>query len=400
MNRSLAIVVLLFIGLQGRTQPIPVDESGTSQILSPIGGAFNRIFNSGSLDSFYIKLAALKKTKKGVVRIVHIGDSHIQSGYLAEQVRSRMQQFFGNAGRGLVFPYQVIQTTSPADINSSSNTGWKQYKVANAASSLGAGISGYAIQTNATGASIDLKLDADAASNFKRAKFFISNPSSWLLRASNNETSYFVKNTSEKPLPFTEIELDHLSNGFLLSSLPSTTPQSFFGVSLENDQPGILYHAIGVNGARYEQYNNAPLFWKQLPGLQADLYIISLGTNEAQLKFNDATFRKHVALFLQKLKTASPRAAVIVTTAADSYKGGRPNTDLRLLNLSLFEYCTAKNIPTWDLYRVTNGFGSAHNWKNRGYMNEDLVHFTGEGYRLQGLLLFNAIAKGFNDSGY
>ncbi|MBK5269987.1 MAG: hypothetical protein JJE22_03130, partial [Bacteroidia bacterium] len=55
-----------------------------------------------------------------------------------------------------------------------------------------------------------------------------------------------------------------------------------------------------------------------------------------------------------------------------------------------------QRIPLWDLYRITNGYGSAYSWLKRGLMNNDRVHFTSEGYRLQGNLLFNALAKGYN----
>ena len=54
-------------------------------------------------------------------------------------------------------------------------------------------------------------------------------------------------------------------------------------------------------------------------------------------------------------------------------------------------------LPVWDLYKITNGFGSAYSWSRRGLMSRDRIHFTAEGYRLQGQLLFNALAKGYND---
>ncbi|MEI9959355.1 MAG: hypothetical protein WDM90_24250 [Ferruginibacter sp.] len=84
----------------------------------------------------------------------------------------------------------------------------------------------------------------------------------------------------------------------------------------------LFTHSIGVNGARYAQYNATPLFWQQLPALKADIYIISLGTNEAQAaSFDEAVFTEQLTIFLQKLKAVSPNAAILITTAPDSYKG-------------------------------------------------------------------------------
>ena len=53
------------------------------------------------------------------------------------------------------------------------------------------------------------------------------------------------------------------------------------GLILENDNEGITYSSIGVNGAKSSDFNKFPLFFEQLPALEADLYVISLGTNES-----------------------------------------------------------------------------------------------------------------------
>jgi lysophospholipase L1-like esterase len=159
-----------------------------------------------------------------------------------------------------------------------------------------------------------------------------------------------------------------------------------------------VYHTIGVNGARYDQYNLAPLFWRQLPALDADLFIVSLGTNEAQRAvFAESAFLRDFNNFIGRLHAASPRAVILVTTAPDSYKGRYSNKVLKALNESLTREANKEFIPLWDLYRITNGFGSAYSWSRRGLMSRDRVHFTAEGYRLQGQLLFNALAKGYND---
>ena len=59
------------------------------------------------------------------VPIVHIGDSHLQTGVLTSVLRERLQMQFGNAGRGLVFPYQVAKTNEPVTFVSSSNVIWE-----------------------------------------------------------------------------------------------------------------------------------------------------------------------------------------------------------------------------------------------------------------------------------
>ena len=102
-------------------------------------------------------------------------------------------------------------------------------------------------------------------------------------------------------------------------------------------------------------------------------------------------------LFLEKLKATAPGAAILITTAAgDYYKRHRPNIFLKQINNSIINFCSRNAIALWDMYHITGGYGSAHQWLRRGLMNPDRVHFTGEGYRIQGTLFFNSFAKAYN----
>ena len=62
------------------------------------------------------------------------------------------------------------------------------------------------------------------------------------------------------------------------------------GLILENNNSGILYHNIGVNGAKLSDYNKYPLFFEQLKSLNPDLIIIGLGTNESFDKMNSVDY--------------------------------------------------------------------------------------------------------------
>lgn len=400
MKKTALHLLTWLLCVQLHAQLMPVDEQNAVRQFPQISTVFNRVFNGSKLDSFYAKLHQLKQTGKGVVNIVHIGDSHIQADYLTAVVRNGLQQFFGSAGRGLVFPYQLAVSNAPPDISSSSNTSWQFNRVAHPEIPITPGISGYTVRSSTPGASFDFSLKGQVIDNsFNRLRFFTDSNSSWILQADNNAAPYLIKTEEGSTDPAQTAQLEQKALSFTLSSLPSDAMKEFYGVSLENSGPGVLYHSIGVNGVRYDQFNIAPLFWQQLPALKADLYIISLGTNEAQkAEFEPLSFLNGVSTFIEKLKKASPGAAVLITTAADSYyRGRRPNNVLRGINIALFNYCNQQNIPIWDLYRISNGYGSSTRWIRRGLMNPDRIHFTGEGYRIQGQLLLAAIAKGYNN---
>jgi hypothetical protein len=69
---------------------------------------------------FYQKLLELRNGLREQVIIYQIGDSHVQSGYLSGTARSALQKYFGNAGRGLIFPYRLARTNQPDDYQISS----------------------------------------------------------------------------------------------------------------------------------------------------------------------------------------------------------------------------------------------------------------------------------------
>jgi lysophospholipase L1-like esterase len=378
-------------------KPMPLDLKTR---LPQINVALNRILYQSALDPFFLKLQGLKTTSSGKVNIVHIGDSHIQADFLSGYLRTALQSFFGDAGRGLVFPYRVARTNGPSDVFSHSNNDWIQKSILHSGITASAGLCGYVIQTIDIGASIQIRL-AESGTNkntFTRLKLFLDSnlASSWSVRTANN--TYFVAPPKASTFSFRELSLAQNSRELLLGSSPNATLKSFYGVSLENDQSGILYHSIGVNGARFDQYNKASLFWKQLPALEADLYIISLGTNEAQgLGTDEKTFTKSLSTFIENIKIASPAACILLTTAPDSFKGNSSNAALRNLNHYIYGFCLAQNVPVWDFYRVANGFGSATGWYNCGMMAKDRLHFTAKGYRIQGQLLFNALANAYDE---
>jgi lysophospholipase L1-like esterase len=381
-------------------QTIPVNES-QFRFYSFVKPTIDQITNSKELAVLYQKLYSLKKADNKVVSIVHIGDSHLQADYLTSIVRKSLQSFFGNAGRGLVFPYQLAQSNAPPDIGSFSNNTWQFNRLAHPEIPIASGISGYCIQTTDSMATINIFLknsDSSGTNSFNHLKIF-SNNSDWLLQADNNNEPILINKDDTDSSVYKEIVLEHAADSFSIASLPSGSLKEFYGASLENSSAGIIYHTIGVNGATYDSYNNAPLFWQQLPALKADLYIISLGTNEAQkIGLDQKVFLQQVSSFLEKLKATSPNASIIITTPADDfYRRRRPNIMLKQIAASLANYCNKNKIPLWDLYRITGSYGSAYKWLRMGLMNNDRVHFNNEGYRIQGTLLFNALAKGYNN---
>ena len=205
-----------------------------------------------------------------------------------------------------------------------------------------------------------------------------------------------LKQTGKGTVSVVHIGDSHVKAGFY-PGVVKTGLQDFFGNGTK-DSAGVNYTIIGQNGARFETFNKSSTFWNKAIAVKADLYIISLGTNEAQGRtIDEKNFLKQVVFMIDSLKKISPDAAILITTVADSFLKGYPNRTMWTMNICLFTHCAGNNIPVWDLYRTTNGYGSAYNWIKCGMMSRDGVHYTAKAYQVQGQLLFNAIARGYND---
>lgn len=83
------------------------------------------IENSETLNAFAEKL----NQNKEVTQILFIGDSHTQAGVLPNELKDKFQNKYGNAGRGLIFPYQVANSNGPADFTSVSNQPWVTFRL-------------------------------------------------------------------------------------------------------------------------------------------------------------------------------------------------------------------------------------------------------------------------------
>ena len=180
---------------------------------------------------------------------------------------------------------------------------------------------------------------------------------------------------------------------------PSQTQATLYGIVLENSQQsGILYHMIGINGAKFEHYNQRPnRFLTQLKSLDPDLIILSLGTNETAFRyFNQTNFYKHLDELVFNLEQFIPNTDILITTPPDALlerKSDNPN--VKKAKDILLSYALNNELSCWNFYGVMGGMGAVRTWYSAGLAQSDRLHLTQTGYELQGRLLFDALMNGY-----
>lgn len=319
------------------------------------------------------KLAGGRDT---VVRVLHIGDSHIQAEFVTNELRRLLQERYGNAGRGLISPLRLAGTNQPVDytVTASPGTQFRQTRLLKLPWPVRPGVTGIAAEPQ-------------------------------------SDTHLTWKTT----LPGHDIRKARIITGKTMEMREFDTPvdsmdiavqagNPVFGAILENGRPGLLYSAIGNNGATYNDYLLVDGFAEQTRVFAPALIILSMGTNEAFSYMTDAEIEKSVRTLIGRLRDFNPEAAMLMLTPMECQKnrnhGQRPLSpyyDILERNAEIAAMIrrvgSDLGVPVWDFYAVAGGHGSSDKWLGDKLMNKDRIHLLRPGYELEAKLLYDALLE-------
>lgn len=339
------------------------------------------LFNDTCLYPFFEHLQDNK-----TANILHLGDSHVQAGFLPNAVANGLKQKFGDAGTGWVFPYNLAGTNGPDGYKWSSNTRWSADRIVDRNISEWPGPGGIAITGSGT-------------------------------------LTYTGKNVSEAAIYFSEgtAETDdgdltqEVTDFGQVATLIFHNPQptfsiklpraQFYGAVIYGSDSGILYSSIGINGAQFTHYNQdaQKAIHLQMEILKPQLVIVSLGTNEAFGGINAAQLRQEMNKTVWAIKESAPEASILFTTPPSGMMKKRQvpykrkgktryrisyvrNPQVAVIRAEMIQFCKDNGIAYWDFHEAMKADKSfARGW------SLDHVHFNAFGYTRQGSLLYDAI---------
>ena len=339
-----------------------------------------------ALKPFYKKLLELRNALRQTVTIYQIGDSHIQSGYFSGTARTSLQKYFGNAGRGLVFPLRLAGTNQPDDYKISASGSF---------SSLNSecGLSGYALKM-ADGLCLEITTNNffRGDNSFNKLSLLTSLPG---MEAKVEFASNETEKTAEKIGNYYYSSVSWRTEVSKVKLTLTGEPTALYGIYLEKEQPGLLYHSCGINGAGFYNLLEQQILFEQIGLLKPDLIVISLGTNDAQGTFRSEVFTKNLNTFMHKLRYFNPETPVLFTLPPDSNKRGKHNNDLDKMDKIIIDYAKDNQCAWWNLNEVMGGNSSIQKWRKQQMSAKDLLHFTPKGYMLQGYLFYQAFIKSY-----
>lgn len=375
---------------------------------------YNQLYyadSSAGFNAFINKLDSLYRGEEDRIHIMHIGGSHIQ----ADLYPNKLREYLRNMGpgyespRGLVFPYRLAGTNNPLNYSITGNREkWKRFRSPVKSDSASWGITGITVRLEAF--SDTLLIRANNKNQTLKPYYFNkiriltdSDTAIYNLEIADSRVR-IVSDSLMAAFAIREYTLsDTLQTATLIIRYNDSTYQGKFnliGIELVNPNPGVQYTSIGVNGASFESWARCGLFEQQLSFYKPDLFIVSIGTNDAYTTtFDSEKFRDAYKAMLEMVKNTNPHCALMLTVPNDSYyRRKAPNKNTRIQQEIIHSLAKEYHAVVWDFYAVMGGFGSSQRWYLRKLMPRDRVHFTTTGYSLKADLLLKALVTRWEES--
>ncbi|PWB23545.1 GDSL-type esterase/lipase family protein [Flavobacterium sp. HTF] len=448
-----------------KSVPLLITKNMSAKIDSAMMETYtgNHIYNAKVLESVFQKLNENETASNQKINIVHIGDSHIQGDLMTNEIRKKLQQKFGNAGRGFVFPYQLAKTNGSYNERFYSNRTWESYRNISPAKKYPVGLSGIGLWRDNAGFVIELNVKDKAykfnsihiitpqnqkmfdlalssktniiqstepkvithkikkgeaisiiadkynvsVAEIKKANGLKSNNirAGRILRIPTKETRPKNIKTSEYvPLDLTSDSFSYYYNSekaldkIYLIPNKEAADYELSGIVLEKNAPGVTYSGIGVNGAKFSDYNKYPLFFEQLKSLHPDLLIFSLGTNESYDNMEASGYVRELREFISNLKEQKIDVPIIVMTPPPSlHRGRKPNVYVKDYAERINSIAEKEDFAVWDLYDEFGGINGVRKLRSEGLIGPDFVHYSKKGYQKQGKLFTEAFLRAYDN---
>lgn len=356
--------------------------------------------DSLALGSFF---RALSRSDRKKVKVLHIGDSHVQADFVTGEIRDRMQQTFGPGGRGFVFPYAAAGTHNTRDYRTWSYGVWKYARNIQTTPEFTLGLTGATIYTE----------DANAGFRFQFREGFIQQKDLVLkIYCDKNIRSFdaliiypggdtlLVNCHTEDGLPYSKILLPAPPVDFTMRLVPHSEESVYFqcyGLSIENIQAqGILYSSVGINGAGYTALLRQGLMPEQLREINPDLVVIDLGANDFYPRVIDQpVFEENLKNIVRIIRGVCPGISILVTCSQDIYCRKRNVAECKRFAAIARNIAFEMQCGFYDYYRISGGQYAMNKWYQNQLAKPDRVHLTAAGYSVKGQLYSNAYLNAY-----
>jgi lysophospholipase L1-like esterase len=376
----------------------PRNDASKRPILEP-----NLIDPPDNLRAFYL---ALWRTELGapgaVTRVLHYGDSPVTADSITADVRSLLQQHFGDAGHGFVLIAKPWAWYGHRGVDIQGK-GWRIAASTQVRARDGFhGLGGVSFEGD-TGASSDMTLAEDHAEVEIQ---YLRQPGGGVLgvEAAGQKIGDVETDGPDKQPAYRTFPLAAGAREINLSV--ERGPVRLFGVSFERNTPGVIYNSLGLNGGQVQvvvRYFDKPQWTEELQHQHPDLVVINYGTNESiYADYIERTYPGELRQVIACVKAAVPRASVLVMSPMD--RGQRDSSSRistvptlpRLVEIQR-QIASEMGCAFFNTFQAMGGEGTMARWYDSTprLVSADFTHPMPAGARKVGVLLDQALESGY-----
>jgi len=361
----------------------------------------NRIVAT-SLQEWNKDLKFLQEKNRKELTIFHMGGSHVQAGFWSHAFLKKFLQETNTALRGYYFfPYSTIRSNNPVFINTYASGRWKKCRSVLKELCLPLGPAGVSAYTRDSSVIIRISLNKKESllSSFTHLQMLHQITGTVIITCSYPASTVIYSDSSETIIQF-ENPTD--SAEIVIQVKDSLSLFRIYLMKIwKEDVTGILFGALGANGASTESMLRVSHMNNFMNKLHPDWIILSYGVNDVQGKyFSPDDFRKNYDTLMQRLQSSSSgKTKFLISGITDNYvrkKGYNKKTVKGCKDLEAL--CREKDISYWPLFEIMGGERSIQKWYKAGLAKRDRIHFNRKGYELIGTLMAEALLKKLNET--
>jgi lysophospholipase L1-like esterase len=363
-----------------------------------------------ALDGFYASLAkTIAKEDGAVTRILHYGDSVITADLISGTMRRTMQAKFGDSGHGFILLANPWEWYFHNDVSHHASEGWTANRITGPLSGDGIyGLGGVSFHTkDEANAWFSTKKQGEYGLKVSRFDIY------YLEQPWGGDVQILVpgrpaeKLSTRGPKKVSRVHSVEVRDGPGEMTLHTWGDGDvrMFGVALERDEPGVVYDALGANGARIRLWDAmGEGHWRdQLALRKPALIVLQYGTNESEDDdFKGETYEAALERTLTKIEAAAEGASILVLSPldrAEKGEGGKLRTKPIIVRLVEMQRraALAHHMAFWNTFEAMGGEGSMGRWvKATPQLGAwDYTHPTPLGAEAIADLFFKALTTGY-----
>jgi lysophospholipase L1-like esterase len=345
------------------------------------------------LDRWRDLLTESNVVELGPLHILHFGGSHVQAGRIGWAFRARLAADRPGlrVSRGILPPHRLVGENGPPETGWACSSSWRGQRSAHRRHQGDWGLSGLEASSDSSATLQTWSTQPSTAGCFSSVK---------VLTRPDTQGQWTLGGID---LPFTpgqngihEVRLDQQDLPDTVALIPPAGRAYLQGVLLLHEQPGLIYHDLGGNGASTSAWLRHPHFVTQLQDMQANLAILAWGINDAHMtpdRFKPQRFKDRYGALIDSLRLACPQTDILLVTNNDSHYRHRHNPNAEAVRKAMLDLVEEKNVACWDLYGTLGGAHSIDRLYKTGHAASDRLHFNRDGYQLIGDLLYDALTQ-------